>query len=280
MPVQEDQCARAGDASLYVFGELVGRRQESFERHMRHCEECSDEVSLLRQMADAEPLLGTAHLPPEEEDDPGRRASTPTLAVAAANARAARLAAEKAEAKAIANGETPPPRQHARPALRTIPGGAGAQPRSKGGLLGGRRLLKTPVPRSVMVSFLALGVLAVATIAMSSRAASLRYFRIQAGWAKGGAAVKLIGNQLEMLVEDMPKPAAGYGYQVWVAESATKKLTPTTAWLHLNSLRQAGVNVPGNYHDWDAVAIYTEPLTGKDTAGRAAVSVGDLRGLK
>jgi hypothetical protein len=281
MPVQEDQCARAGDASLYVFGELVGRRQDSFERHMRHCEECSDEVSLLRQMAAAEPLLGTAHLPPEEEDDPGRRGPTPTLTVAAANARAARLAAEKAAAEAEANGDTPPPpRQPARPALRTIPGGAGAPPRSKGGLMGGRRLLKTPVPRSVMVSFLALGVLAVATIALSSRAASLRYFRIQAGWPHGGAAVKLIGNQLEMLVEDMPKPPAGFGYQVWVAESATKKLTPTTAWLHLNSLRQAGANVPGNYHEWDAIAIYAEPLTGKDTAGRAAVAVGDLRSLR
>jgi hypothetical protein len=283
MSVREDQCARAGDASLYVFGELVGRRQESFERHMRHCEECSDEVSLLRQMASAEPLLGTAYMPPEEEDDPGRRGPTPTLTVAAANARAARLAAEKAAAEAEANGESPQVRQPARPALRTIPGGAGAHPPralSKGGLMGGRRLLKTPVPRSVMVSFLALGVLAVATIALSSRAASLRYFRIQAGWSKGGAALKLIGNQLEMLVEDMPKPPAGFGYQVWVAESATKKLTPTTAWLHLNSLRQSGVNVPGNYHDWDAIAIYAEPLTGKDTPGRAAVAVGDLRPLR
>lgn len=274
---------RAGDASLYVLGELSGRRQESYERHMRHCEDCQDEVFLLRAMDDVEPLLGTAHLPPEEENDPGHRAPTPTLTVAAANARAARLAAERAAAaEAAANGGAPVNPQP-RPVLRTIPGGVGAPPAKtwppKGGWLGGRRLLKTPVPRSAMISFLALGVLAIATVAMTSREASLRYFRIQAGWSKGGAAVKLIGNQLEVLVEGMPAPAAGYGYQVWVVEHSDGKLTPTTAWLHLNQLRQAGVNVPGNYHQWDAVAVYSEPLTGKDTAGHAAVAVADLRSI-
>jgi hypothetical protein len=131
-----------------------------------------------------------------------------------------------------------------------------------------------------MISFLALGVLAIATVAMSSRAASLRYFRIQAGWSKGGAAVRLIGNQLEVLVEDMPSPARGMGYQVWVVDTSEKKRIPTTAWIHLNQLHQAGVNVPGNFHNWDAVAIYAEPLTGSDTARRAAVAVGDLRSLR
>ena len=61
----EDQCARAGDASLYVFGELYGRQKESFARHLRRCEECAEEVGLLRNVADSTPLLGTAYLPPE-----------------------------------------------------------------------------------------------------------------------------------------------------------------------------------------------------------------------
>jgi hypothetical protein len=70
------------------------------------------------------------------------------------------------------------------------------------------------------------------------------------------------------------------GYQVWVVDSSDKKRIPTTAWIHLNQLHQAGVNVPGNFHNWDAVAIYAEPLTGSDTARRAAVAVGDLRSLR
>lgn len=275
MPVREDQCARAGDASLYVLGELHGRQQESFVRHMRHCEECADEVKLLRQ-AGAAPLLGGAHLPPAEEEDPGRRAPTPRLGVAAANARAARLAAEKAAAEGRRRPPMEPPE---RPALRTIEGGAGVPPTGSFSSLKGRRLLKTPMPRSVMISFVALGVLAIATVAMTSRIANVKYYRIHAGWSKGGAALKLVGNQLELLVEDMPRPAKGTGYQVWVRNRGSNRLVPTRAWLHLNPLRQAGANVPGNYHDWAVIAVYVEPLTGDRTTHSGAVAVGDLRAL-
>ena len=125
----------------------------------------------------------------------------------------------------------PRPRVSRRPGrcCARSPGGAGAPPSRlwpKGGLMGGRRLLKTPMPRSAMISILALGVLAIATVAMTTREASLRYFRIQSGWSKGGAAVKLIGNQLEMLVEDMPSPAAGMGYQVWVVQRSDQEADP------------------------------------------------------
>ncbi|MGH2862431.1 MAG: hypothetical protein ACRDLT_13140 [Solirubrobacteraceae bacterium] len=271
----EDSCARAGDASLYVLGELYGRRGESFVRHLRRCEECTEEVSLLQQVAGSEPLLGEAYMPPEEEADPGRRARTPTLTVAAANARAARLAAEQAAADGTRRPPIEPP---ARPVLRTIQGGADRRPPR--GFSIGRRLLKTPMPRSVLISFIALGVLAVATVAMTSRAASVRYFRIQAGWSKGGAALKLVGNQLELLVEDMPKPANGTGYQVWVVNRGTKRPIPTSVWVHLNRLHQGGVSVPGDYHDWDAIAVYVEPLTGKRTTHSGAAVVGDLRDLE
>lgn len=274
MSVREDQCARAGDASLYVRGELHGRRRESFERHLRRCEECAEEVSLLERVAGATPLLGTAYMPPEEEDDPGRHARTPTLTVAAAKARAARLAAEKAAAEGTRRPPIEPP---ARPPLRKIQGGAAAEPPRR--LATSRRLLKTPMPRSVMTSFIALGVLAVATVAMTSRTASVHYYRIQAGWSRGGAAVKLTGSQLELLVEHMPKPANGSGYQVWVVDRAPERLVPTSAWVHLNRLHEAGVNVPGDYHDWAAIAVYVEPLTGKHTMHSGAVISGDLRNL-
>lgn len=275
MPVREDQCARAGDASLYVLGELYGRQRESFVRHMRHCEECAEEVSLLEQ-ASATPLLGAAHLPPEEEDDPGRRGPTPSLNVAAANARAARLAAEKAAAEGRRRAPIDPP---PRPVLRTIEGGAGAPPPSRFAPFKGRRLLKTPMPRSAMISFVALGILAIATVAMTSRIANVKYYRIQAGWSKGGAALKLSGNQLELLVEDMPRPAQGTGYEVWVRNRGSSRLTPTGAWLHLNPLHQAGVEVPGDYHNWAVIAVYVEPLTGDRTTHSGAVAVGDLRSL-
>jgi hypothetical protein len=280
----EDQCARAGDASLYVFGELYGRQKESFARHLRRCEECAEEVGLLRNVADSTPLLGTAYLPPEEEEDPGRRAPTPTLTVAAANARAARLAAEEA---GLPWPPPKPPGSHkpsGRPILRTIPGGgggaggAGSRPQLPS-LRARRRLLKTPLPKSAMVGLLALAVLAIATVALSSRAASVRFFRIQAGWSKGGAALQLVGNQLELLVKGMPEPASGTGYEVWIGDGAHKQLIPTTAWIHLNGLGEAGVKVFGNYHDWKSIAVFVEPLTGRETTHSGAVVVGDLRSL-
>ena len=276
MSIQQDHCAHAGDASRYVRGDLQGRQLESFVRHLRGCEECAEEVSLLQQVSLTTPLLGASHMPPEEEDDPGRRNPTPTLTVAAANARAQRLAAEKAAAEGKRRPPIEPP---ARPALRALPGGAGAAP-AKRSLLGGRRLLKTPMPRSVLISFICLGVLAIATVAMTSRAASVRFYRIQAGWPGGGAALKLVGNQLELLVEGMPAPARGTGYQVWVVNRSSRRLVPTSAWLHLNRLHQAGVNVPGDYHAWDAVAVYVEPLTGAHTTHSGAAVVGDLRSLR
>jgi anti-sigma factor RsiW len=276
MSVQEDHCPRAGDASRYVRGELPGRRGERFLRHIRGCEECAEELGLLERLSTGTPLLGTAHLPPEEDEDPGRRAPTPTLSLAAANARAARLAAEKAAAE---GKRRPPMEPPTRPVLRRIEGGAATPNRAKLPL-GGRRLLKTPMPRSAMVSFIALGVLAVATVAMTSQAASVHFFRIRASWPRGGAALKLVGNQLELLVEGMPSPPRGVGYQVWVANRATRRLAPTSAWVHLNRLSQAGVDVPGNYHDWAAIAVYMEPLTGRETPQRGAVVVGDLRGLQ
>ncbi len=140
--------------------------------------------------------------------------------------------------------------------------------------------MKTPMPKPALIGLVALAVLAIATVALSQRAASTRYVRIQAGWSGGGAALKLQGNDLQLLVEGMPKPASGTGYQVWVVVDRTnRKLTPTHAWVHLNSAGEAGVTVAGDYHNWLAVAVYTEPLHGRDTTSSGAGVVGDMRRL-
>ena len=274
MSIQEADCARVGDAPRYVLGELHGAQLDNFARHLRTCETCAEEVRLLQHAAEAVPYLATPYVAPEEELVAQRRAETPTLAVAAANAREARIAAES-------RAEWQPPTQTGRPALRTIQGGASTSRRTGSQSSGGgrRRLLKTPVPRSALVSLVALGILAITTVAMSSTAASVRYLRIQAGWSRGGAALKLVNNKLELLVEGMPRPARGTGYEVWVV-TRSHQVVPTGAWIRLNRLDQAGVNVPGNYHDWNAVAVYVEPVPGRDTIHSGAVVVGDLRGLK
>jgi hypothetical protein len=271
MTGSQEQCSRTPDASLYVLGELRGRQQESFARHLRHCEECADEVELLQQAADAVPLLSSRQAPAPAEE-PRFEQRPPSLAVAASNARAASSA--RAAATAIR-----PQSQTAtvRPALRPIEGGVGAVPVRAGSR---RRLLKNPVPKPALIGLVALAVLAIATVALSQRAASAHYFRIQAGWSGGGAGIKVEGNQLELLVAGMPKPASGTGYQVWVVNRGNQQLTPTRKWLHLNKAGEAGVTVPGDYHNWLAVAVYTEPLHGLHTTNSGAAVVGDLRRLK
>jgi len=273
MAGSHEQCSRTPDASLYVLGDLRGRQQESFARHLRGCAECADEVELLQQAADAVPLLASQQTPAEE---PKVMQRVPTLAVAANNARAAasnaRAAASDVGTLDAAGRQLPA----GRPILRRIEGGASterARPSSR------RRLLKNPVPKPAMFGLLALAILAIVTVSLSSEGANVRYYRAQAGWTGGGAAVQLIGDRLRVLVEDMPKPASGNGYEVWVMDRDSKQLSPTGTWLHLNRLGQAGVTVPGDYHDWIAVAVYTEPLTGRDTIQSGAAVVADLRRL-
>jgi hypothetical protein len=128
-----------------------------------------------------------------------------------------------------------------------------------------------------MVGLVGVAIVAVATVALSHRAASVRFQRVKAGWSTGGAAIKLEGNQLEILVLDMPHPARGTGYQVWVMKKGSKQLTPTSSWLHLNKAGEAGANDSGSYHDWNAAAVYVEPLHGRVNTKSGAAVVADLR---
>jgi hypothetical protein len=268
MTARESRCDRTRDAALYVLGELGGRQLEVFTRHLRACGECADEVELLQSASDAIPLLAARHVP-DLVEEPDRRA--PTLAAVA-------------QEQAVAALQEPDSRPD-RPVLHAIRGGAsggqfgaGARNSQPGQRSGGRvRLLKSPMPKPAVLGILLLAVIGAITVAMSHQAATLRYVRIKAGWSDGGAAVKLQGNKLELLVEGMPQPAMGNGYQVWVLDSGAKRLTPTRSWLHLNGAGEAGVNVPGDYHDWAAVAVYVEPIKGRQTTKSGAVIVGDLR---
>ncbi|MGC9220676.1 MAG: zf-HC2 domain-containing protein [Solirubrobacteraceae bacterium] len=139
------------------------------------------------------------------------------------------------------------------------------------------RLLRRPMPAPAIIGFLAVGVVAAVTIVLSLGAANIRFERAQAGWSPGGAAIKLEGNQLELLVERMPAPPKGTVYQVWVQSRNTGTLQPTAVDLRPDRAGSGGVIVPGNYHDWLAVAVYVEEAGHTDTTAGGAVVVADLR---
>jgi hypothetical protein len=301
-------CPRTARAAPYVLGQLDARSRLAFDRHMRVCARCRDEVELLMSAADAVPLLSAQAQAPEPSD-PDQRYSPAILALAhasaVADAKSAAAEAKRAPAQPQAPGD-------GRPSLQAIPGGrdvvelrkaahaqrletaalrSGFKPSAarliarRGGATGrplrqrrtSRRFLRRPVPGPAMVGFVAVAIIAIVTVALSSREAGIRYARVKAGWTAGGAAIEVEGNQLGLVVEHMPRPSRGTGYQVWVVERKTRKLVPTSAWLHLDKAGDAGVNVPGDYHGWYAAAVYVETLHGHESTRSGAVVVADLR---
>jgi hypothetical protein len=285
-------CDHRGDAALYVLGELRGYELDAFARHLQTCDECAEEVDLLEVASEAVPLLAARHVPLDQpETRPERR--TPILAAAAA---AAKAKAEQQEREARERAEQED--EAHKPVLRAIVGGAATGAEALAAKVGPssyqpgtrtrRRLLKQPVPKPALIGLVLVAVVGAAAVALSNRAASIRYLRclpqacvVKAGWSTGGgAAIKLEGNQAQLLVDGMPLRAPGTGYQVWVVNAFTKQLTPTKAWLRPNIKGEAGVNVPGDYHTLDAIAVYEEPVKGPQTTHSGAIVVADMRGQK
>jgi anti-sigma factor RsiW len=273
-------CSHTSDAGLYVLGELRGYELDAFARHLQTCDECAAEVDLLEEAGDAVPLLAARPVP---LDQPEQRIERHAPLLAAAAAKAKEEAEQQARAEQEAEGQ--------RPVLRAITGGAAtsaetiraalAPPKPK--VPSRRSLRRKPVPKPALIGIVLVAVIGAATIAISDRSASIRYIHrgVKAGWTTGGgAAIKVEGNQAEVLVDGMPQPSPGTVYQVWVVDKTTKKPAPTHAMLHPDVKGEAGANVPGNYHDMAAIAVYVEPKGGPYTTRSGAVVVADMRHQK
>jgi hypothetical protein len=277
METSPARCSHTTDAGLYVLGELKGYDLDAFARHLQTCDECADEVELLEEAGDAVPLLAARHVP---LDRPEQRVERHAPLLAAAAAKAKEEAEQQARAEQEAEGQ--------KPVLRAITGGAAtsaetiraalAPPKPKAP---SRRSLRSkPVPKPALIGIVLVAVIGAATIAISNRSASIRYIHqgVRAGWKTGGgAAIKVEGNQAEVLVDGMPQPSPGTVYQVWVVNNVTKKTTPTKALLRPDIKGEAGANVPGNYHDMAAIAVYVEPKGGPYTTESGAIVVADMR---
>jgi anti-sigma factor RsiW len=268
------RCEHTPDAALYVIGELTGHDLDAFARHLQTCDECAEEVDLLEAAGDLVPLLAARHVPLEPAE-PRIERHAPLLAAAAAQAKAEQQADQEERDES------------GKPILRALPGGTSTpEPVAsvvsiyREGARSRLRLLRKPVPKPALVGLVLIAILAVTTLALSNRAASVRYIRknVQAGWTTGGgAAIKLEGNQAQVLVDGMPLPVKGTGYEIWVVDKLTRQLRPTGKWLRPNKKGQAGTNVPGDYHDLAAIAVYLEPDKGPQTTHSGAVVVADMR---
>lgn len=279
METSPASCGHTSDAGLYVLGELRGYELDAFARHLQLCDECAAEVDLLEEAGDAVPLLNARHVP---LDQPEQRIERHAPLLAAAAAKAKKEAEQQARAEQQAEVQ--------KPVLRAITGGAATSAETiraalapasyQAGKPSRRSLRKQPVPKPALIGVVLVAVIGAATIAISNRSASIRYIHrgVRAGWTTGGgAAIKVEGNQAEVLVDGMPQPAAGTRYQVWVVDKTTRKPAPTNAWLQPDVNGEAGANVPGDYHDMATIAVYVEPKGGPYTTRSGAVVVADMR---
>jgi anti-sigma factor RsiW len=277
METSPARCSHTTDAGLYVLGELKGYDLDAFARHLQTCDECADEVELLEEAGDAVPLLAARHVP---LDRPEQRVERHAPLLAAAAAKAKEEAEQQARAEQEADGQ--------KPVLRAITGGAATSAETIRAALAPpkpkppsrRSLRRKPVPKPAMIGIVLVAVIGAATIAISNRSASIRYIHqgVSAGWKTGGgAAIKVEGNQAEVLVDGMPQPSPGTVYQVWVVDKTSKTPVPTQALLRPDIKGEAGANVPGNYHDMAAIAVYVEPKGGPYTTDSGAIVVADMR---
>jgi Anti-sigma-K factor rskA len=256
---------------------LKGYDLDAFARHLQTCDECADEVELLEEAGDAVPLLAGRHVPLGQ---PEQRVERHAPLLAAAVAKAKEEAEQQARAEQEADGQ--------KPVLRAITGGAATSAETIRAALkpapskppSRRSLRRRPVPKPAMIGIVLVAVIGAATIALSNRSASIRYIHqgVRAGWTTGGgAAIKVEGNQAEVLVDGMPLPSPGTVYQVWVVDKTSRTPVPTKALLHPDIKGEAGANVPGNYHDMAAIAVYVEPKGGPYTTNSGAIVVADMR---
>lgn len=278
MATGQAHCERTRDAELYVVGELSPLDLDDFARHLQTCDACAQEVELLETAAEALPLLTNRHVS-HEPLEPAPSKLSPVL-----QQQVKKLEKRKGVTDPITGITSPPPPAPSyRSQLRVILGGKSSnlkQPfASEAGERngGGGNPRRRAVPRPAMIGILLVAIIAAATVIISGRAASIQYDRdVKAGWSPGGAAIKFEGNSAEVLVENMTPPAHGTGYQVWVLPKGGR-LVPTPAWLSVDVDGDGGVAVPGDFHDWEAIAVYVEPLHGRVSTKSGAVIVADIR---
>lgn len=218
-------CGR--DAAAYVLGALDDVEAAAFRRHMATCTACREDVGLLGSGSALLPLMVPQGLP----------AGTP-----------ARVAPASVSVST------------AGPGSGRARGGPAAPATGRG--LPGRKWLRQPVPKPVVVAVGALAIMAVITLVLSrgpSQATS-RYVAAKTAWSGALAAVKLQSGRGALLVKGVPAAPRGKVYEIWI-EHANRSLTPTDVLFVVNAKGEAAVEIPGSLRNGETVLV-TEERTG------------------
>ncbi len=226
MSVRESDfdCPHCADAAAYVLGSLEQGELERYREHLAGCAQCRAEVADLQVVVDELP----ASVPPAAPSEQMRAKILATVRSEAALLHAAGASADRPHEAA----------RHARWRWgRGSIAGAGVA--------------------------LAAAIAAIAIAIGSSGQSKLVVIR---GKGEGPARTAQVSlqrrdGQSELVVANMPQPALGKIYEVWLSRGRGDA-EPTNALFSVTGHGSAAVDVPNSLHDIREVMVTSEPLGG------------------
>jgi anti-sigma-K factor RskA len=101
----------------------------------------------------------------------------------------------------------------------------------------------------------------IVAVVLSSGGSSARVVQASVAGSSGSAEVRIAGGQGELIVRDLPQPAAGRIYEVWF-ERGHNAPTPTNTLFSPTSAGRGNVGLPGSLHGVREVLVTQEPAGG------------------
>ena len=242
-----------GDGALYLLGLLDERRTRMFAEHARACALCSDDLAALRPAVE--------YLPTTVRQVP-----------APAHAKRQVMAAVRSEAAQQAKRSAAPDRETARSSSRVSrqpnpspsPSSSSSRVRE---WMARRRFAPRPAlalaGASMLAAGIAIGALSSPFGGGSSPAGGSSGRVVSAEVTVGGASAALhqSGGHTWLTVADMPEPAAGHVYEVWVKRPGRAEPQPTDSLFAPTSSGTATVAVPDS-GGANEVLVTQEPAGG------------------
>jgi hypothetical protein len=241
--VSDHACPRIDDAGSYVLRAMPDGEWESYRDHLGRCEACAAKVSELRFVGDAL-LSGVPQLtvPPDVRER--------VMSVVRAESElllAAGPAADRPE---------PPP-----------------QPRPRRFGLSWLRSMPAAALASVA---LVLGVGAGALLWSGDDGVTPRTVAAKVTAPGATASVRVSDGGTKLVVANMPAPAVGRVYEVWLDHGDGTTPQPTDALFSVSRAGRASVDVPGDLDGVKAVLVTDEPAGGSRVPSGAPVIAATL----
>lgn len=134
--------------------------------------------------------------------------------------------------------------------------------------------LAVPTPALAAAAVLAVLVIALGTIAITSAGGGTRVYNADVTW-QGSASVRVTNGRGELVVDGMPAPPMTKVYEVWV-QRGNGRPQPTATLFSPTANGSGSVDVPGNLHGVSRVMVTPEPAGGSPAPTHAPVLTARL----